>query len=78
MVALNVYMPQGLTPVILATWEAEIPGGWRFETNSSRPPISKIPNTKKGWWSGSSGSKALSSNLTTTKKCLYAWYKTTK
>jgi hypothetical protein len=24
--------------------------------NSSRDPFSKIPNTKQGWWSGSSGS----------------------
>jgi hypothetical protein len=23
--------------------------------NSSQDPISKIPNTKQGWWSGSSG-----------------------
>jgi hypothetical protein len=43
-----------LTPVILATSEADIrfkarPGKW-FSN-----PISKTPNTKRGWWSGSSG-----------------------
>jgi hypothetical protein len=45
-----------LTPVILATQDAEIrktavpsqPG-----QNSFRDPILKILNTKKGWWSGS-------------------------
>jgi hypothetical protein len=46
-----------LTSVILAIQEAEIR---KMEVQglpriSSRDPISKIPNTKKGWWSGSSG-----------------------
>jgi hypothetical protein len=47
-----------VTPVILPTWEAEI----RRITVKVSPrqivcetPISKIPNTKQGWWSGSSG-----------------------
>jgi hypothetical protein len=38
------------TPIILATGEAEI-GGSQFEAS----PTSKIPNTKQGWWNGSSG-----------------------
>jgi hypothetical protein len=41
-------------PEILATQEAEI----RFKAaweNSSQDPISKIPNAKKSWQSGSSG-----------------------
>jgi hypothetical protein len=37
------------TPIILATGEAEI-GGSQFEAS----PTSKIPNTKQGWWNGSS------------------------
>jgi hypothetical protein len=45
-----------LTPIILATWKAEIrrrtvqgePGGMACST---RTPISKIPNIKKGWQS---------------------------
>jgi hypothetical protein len=41
--------------------------------NSSQDPILKKPNTKKGWWSGSSGKylsrkcEVLSLNLSTTK-----------
>jgi hypothetical protein len=50
---------QGLTPVILSTWEAEmrkIAVQCQLWANSPRDPISKIPNTKKkGWWRGSSG-----------------------
>jgi hypothetical protein len=48
---------QWLTPVILATQEAEIRRikiQSQTQTNISRDPISKIPNTKKGWRSGSS------------------------
>jgi hypothetical protein len=49
---------QWLTSVILATQQAEIR---RIEVRSQPPakklilgnPISKIPNMKKGWWSGS-------------------------
>jgi hypothetical protein len=45
-----------LTPIILATLEAEIR---RFtkpaQANSSGDPILKIPNIKKEWQSGSSG-----------------------
>jgi hypothetical protein len=42
-------------PVILATQEVEIRRLtiWSSLANSSRDPISKIPITKKGWWSGS-------------------------
>jgi hypothetical protein len=41
-----------------------------LQTNSSQYPILKTVNTKKGWQSDSSGSKhkALSSNLSTTKR----------
>jgi hypothetical protein len=44
-----------LTPIILATQEAEIrkmvvqSQPW---ANSSQDPIAKKPLTKKGWWSG--------------------------
>jgi hypothetical protein len=46
-----------LTPVILATQEADQKdhGLKPTQANSSRDPISKIPNTKQGWWSGPSG-----------------------
>jgi hypothetical protein len=46
-----------LTPIILATQEAEsrrIKFQSQPEANSSRDPISKISNTKKGWRTGSS------------------------
>jgi hypothetical protein len=50
---------QWFTPIILAIQEAEIrritvEATW---AKSSRDPISKIPNSKQDWWSGSSGSK---------------------
>jgi hypothetical protein len=44
------------TPVILATWEVEIRRivvQSQPRANSSRDPISKKLNIKKGWWSGS-------------------------
>jgi hypothetical protein len=65
---------QWLTPVVLATQEAEIkriavqsqPGQIVLETLSRKKPITKkglagwrhsssgrVPDTKKGWWSGS-------------------------
>jgi hypothetical protein len=44
-----------LTSVILTTQETEDHGSKPAWTNSSGDPISKIPNTKKGWWNGSSG-----------------------
>jgi hypothetical protein len=40
-----------LTPIILATQEAEIR---RIRSNSSRDPISKNSSQKQSWWSGSS------------------------
>jgi hypothetical protein len=46
-----------LSPVILATWEAEIRriAVWsQPQANGLWDPISKIPNSKKGWRSGSS------------------------
>jgi hypothetical protein len=42
-----------LTPVILATQEAEISWFKASWANSSRDLISETPNTKMGWWSGS-------------------------
>jgi hypothetical protein len=55
------------------------------QANSSKDPISKIPNTKKGWWSGLSGKysaclamhEGLSSNASTEKKkfLLYSVFK---
>jgi hypothetical protein len=42
-----------LTPVISATVEAEIRRIKARQANSLQDPISKIPITKKGWWSGS-------------------------
>jgi hypothetical protein len=48
----KVHSRQWLTPVILATREAEIRR--MNQANRSRDPISKKPTTKKGWWSGSS------------------------
>jgi hypothetical protein len=39
-----------LTPVILATQEVEIRK--QAQENSSRDPISKVPNRKKGWQGG--------------------------
>jgi hypothetical protein len=47
-----------LTPVILATQEAEIRRitiQSQARANSSKDPISKILNTSKGWQNGSSG-----------------------
>jgi hypothetical protein len=45
-----------LTPVILATLEAEIRRITKpAQANSSGDPILKIPNIKKEWQSGSSG-----------------------
>jgi hypothetical protein len=49
----------GLTPIILATWKAEIkriafqgqPGKTVHETLSQKYP----KHTEKGWWSGSRG-----------------------
>jgi hypothetical protein len=52
---------QWLTPIIPATQDAETrrAGSRPALTNSSRDPILKMPNTKKGWRSGSSGKSAL-------------------
>jgi hypothetical protein len=49
-----------LTPVILAIQEAEIRRITVQRDHSSKPAweidlVSKIPNTKQSWWSGSSG-----------------------
>jgi hypothetical protein len=44
-----------LMPIILASWDREDQGLSPAWANSSRDPISKLPNTKKGWQSGSSG-----------------------
>jgi hypothetical protein len=57
------------TPVILATWEAEIR---RIIVSSQVPrqierPYLKNTHEKKGWWSGSSGSMRPSLNPSTTK-----------
>jgi hypothetical protein len=66
-----------LMSIILATWEAEIRRitvQSHPKTNSLWDPISKIPNTKYTWWSGSRGRlpaskhEALSSNPSTGKK----------
>jgi hypothetical protein len=46
-----------LTPVILATQETRDQEDRDLKPahgNSFQDPSSKIPNTKKGWWSGSS------------------------
>jgi hypothetical protein len=48
---------QAFTPIILATQEAEIRRivvQSQPKANSSQDPISKTPNPKKGWHSGSS------------------------
>jgi hypothetical protein len=47
----------GSTPVNLAIQEAEIKriASKQAQANSSQDPVWKIPNTKKDWWSGSSG-----------------------
>jgi hypothetical protein len=52
---MNRAVRQWLTPVILATQEAELEdrGSKPARPNSSRDPISKKPFTKKGWWNGS-------------------------
>jgi hypothetical protein len=58
----NVFIIYSLAPVA-HTCNPSYPGGKDHEdhgskparANSSRHPILKIPNTKKGWWSGSSG-----------------------
>jgi hypothetical protein len=50
-----------LTPVILATQEADIRRTTvqsQPQANSSWDPVLKIPITNKGWWSGSSGKSA--------------------
>jgi hypothetical protein len=48
---------QWFTPIIVAiqSRDQEDEGSKLAQANSSRPPISKIPNTKKSWQSGSSG-----------------------
>jgi hypothetical protein len=42
-------------PRYLGGWDPEDHGSKPIQTNSSQDPLSKIPSTKKGWWSGSSG-----------------------
>jgi hypothetical protein len=46
---------------MLHTYNPSYSGGWNQKVYESKPtqanrdPISKISNTKKDWWSGSSG-----------------------
>jgi hypothetical protein len=54
-----------LTPVILASQEAEIRRIWVQSqpwANNPRDPISKIPDTKEGWWSDQAVECLLSKN----------------
>jgi hypothetical protein len=45
--------PGWLMPIILAIQEDQ--GSKPARTNTSQDPISKISNTKRGWWSGGRG-----------------------